>query len=108
MAARNPQTDVILFLSIYNQIIGGSGVLVINNIFRPVCAVFAVPKCNNPAGKVFCQFFQMCDLTVYDQKTALRQFFCKEPKGMTNIIKIFKKVQMIGFYIQDNLNSGKK
>ena len=49
----------------------------------------------------------MRSITVDDQGTVSRKFFCKQPEGMADIVNILKEIQMIGIHVQDDTDFGK-
>ena len=50
----------------------------------------------------------MRSITVDDQGTVSRKFFCKQPEGMADIVNILKEIQMIGIHIQDDTDFREK
>ena len=44
----------------------------------------------------------MRGVAVDDQSTVSREFFCEQTERMTDIVNVFKEIQMIGVHVQDD------
>ena len=60
------------------------------------------------AGQSFCQLIQVFNLTVDDQRAVVRQQLGKFAEGMTDVVNILEKVQMVCVNVQDNADLREK
>ena len=66
-----------------------------------ICFVFESVS-DNFARQIFDDVLIMRGVAVDDQSTVSREFFCEQTERMTDIVNVFKEIQMIGVHVQDD------
>ena len=83
-------------------------IFIIGNIPCLIICILFQTIGDHIAGKVADDLFVSGRVCINDQSSVSRKKLGKTAEGMTDIINILKKVQMIGIYVQDNTYFWKK
>ena len=105
MNTGNIQLDVVDLLTVSYQVKTAFGKFVESNILSGVITCRFQTISDDVAWQTFSNLSDVVDFTVDNEDTLLIQFFCKLPEGMTDVIDIFKEIQMVFFYIKDDLKT---
>ena len=105
MNTGNIQLDVVDLLTVSYQVKTAFGKFVESNILSSVITCRFQTISDDVAWQTFSNLSDVVDFTVDNEDTLLIQFFCKLPEGMTDVIDIFKEIQMVFFYIKDDLKT---
>ena len=93
--SRDRQREPSYFLSLIKTVERWMGSFVENNIFSSILGCYIEGIGDDLAGKTFNDLLYLGDFFVDVQSHVFRSFFCHQPEGMSDIIKIFEKVLMI-------------
>ena len=102
VAARNLQIEASGFLTILHNGEGSVTVFVIGDISSLILCVVLQAVCNDLAGKSFDNFLIARCVRIDDQGSVRWQQLGKFAEGMTDVVNILEKVQMVCVNVQDN------
>ena len=104
----NCKNEMCNILSVFYDIERGIALFVISNIGCTVIQGSFFAKSDNTTGKIGGDLFNFINISVDDESSVFRKKLSKKVERITDIVQVFKKVQVIRIHIQNNTDFREK